>query len=119
MASAWRQHKQPKSRLQAPCLVVTMKEGRDFSCAWRRVVYECSDGYKLAFPVAASSADALEGILHPRRPQVKEGEVVTAGVRDIRKLKQIRAKSATGCPKCAAYRSVRSCAYLRRDFQYF
>eukprot|EP00929_Paragymnodinium_shiwhaense_P021383 TRINITY_DN13960_c0_g1_i3.p1 TRINITY_DN13960_c0_g1~~TRINITY_DN13960_c0_g1_i3.p1 ORF type:complete len:163 (+),score=15.18 TRINITY_DN13960_c0_g1_i3:60-548(+) len=88
-----------------------MREGKDVSCvARRRVVYDVG-GYKGSCPMEAAMAEYLEGILHPPRPQVKEGEVIAAGVRDIRKLKQIRAKAITGCPQCAAYRSVRSCAY--------
>eukprot|EP00929_Paragymnodinium_shiwhaense_P021381 TRINITY_DN13960_c0_g1_i1.p1 TRINITY_DN13960_c0_g1~~TRINITY_DN13960_c0_g1_i1.p1 ORF type:complete len:181 (+),score=18.89 TRINITY_DN13960_c0_g1_i1:71-544(+) len=87
-----------------------MEEGKDVSCVRRRVVYDVG-GYKGSCPLDAKTADALQRFLHPSRPQVKEGEVIAAGVRDIRKLKQIRAKPVTGCPKCAAYRSVRSCAY--------
>eukprot|EP00929_Paragymnodinium_shiwhaense_P031532 TRINITY_DN17635_c1_g3_i4.p1 TRINITY_DN17635_c1_g3~~TRINITY_DN17635_c1_g3_i4.p1 ORF type:complete len:141 (+),score=9.22 TRINITY_DN17635_c1_g3_i4:87-509(+) len=69
-----------------------------------RVGYLSSSGC----PLETTIGDALQELLPPPLP---EDEVVAVGVRDLVKLKQMK---AVGCQKCSDYKSIRACGHCFR-----
>eukprot|EP00929_Paragymnodinium_shiwhaense_P086267 TRINITY_DN46798_c0_g1_i2.p1 TRINITY_DN46798_c0_g1~~TRINITY_DN46798_c0_g1_i2.p1 ORF type:complete len:153 (-),score=21.19 TRINITY_DN46798_c0_g1_i2:353-811(-) len=73
--------------------------------AWRLAVHD-ADGYgSSSCPLERTIAEGLQELLPPPPPFL-EREVVAAGVRDLAKLKRVR---AAGCKTCSGYKSVRAC----------
>eukprot|EP00929_Paragymnodinium_shiwhaense_P113784 TRINITY_DN82096_c0_g1_i1.p2 TRINITY_DN82096_c0_g1~~TRINITY_DN82096_c0_g1_i1.p2 ORF type:complete len:183 (+),score=29.85 TRINITY_DN82096_c0_g1_i1:71-619(+) len=72
----------------------------------RRAVYS-GDYIGSSCPLEATIAEAIHELLPPP-PQLLERHVAAVGVRDLAKLKQMR---AAGCEKCSAYKSIRACGH--------
>eukprot|EP00929_Paragymnodinium_shiwhaense_P091028 TRINITY_DN51088_c0_g1_i1.p1 TRINITY_DN51088_c0_g1~~TRINITY_DN51088_c0_g1_i1.p1 ORF type:complete len:168 (+),score=36.27 TRINITY_DN51088_c0_g1_i1:76-579(+) len=75
----------------------------------RRPIY-AADASRSTCPIEATIAECLQELLPPPAPRGQEhGEaVVAAGVRELAKLKRMRA-SAADCKQCAAFKCIALC----------